>query len=115
MIIFLVLYLLLSTLGMVFIKMGGNNVNILFSKTIFSIQLSWISILGIVFYITSFILWIGILSKYNLSYISPIASGMAYVLIILFSKFILKENISLFQMIGIAVILIGVILMNIKK
>lgn len=115
MFIFLILYLLLSTLGMVFIKMGGNNVNMLFSKTVFSIQLSWISIVGIVFYLISFILWIGILSKYNLSYISPIASGMAYVLIILFSKFILKENIGLFQSIGIVVILMGVVLMNIKK
>ncbi|MCP1223389.1 EamA family transporter [Sebaldella sp. S0638] len=113
--ILLALYLLLSTLGMVLIKIGGENLNIAFTKSYFGFQFGWISMFGVVFYLVSFILWIIILSKYNLSYISPIASGLAYVLIIVFSRFLLKENISNYQWLGIIVILLGVILMNIKK
>lgn len=110
-----VMYLILSTLGMTFIKMGGEDLNLVLSKSIFQFRIGIIGILGIVFYLISFGLWIIILSKYNLSFISPLASGLAYILIILSSKFLLKENISSYQYIGIMIILIGIVLMNIKK
>lgn len=110
-----VIYLILSTLGMTFIKMGGEDLNLVLSKSIFQFRIGIIGILGIVFYLISFGLWIIILSKYNLSFISPLASGLAYILIILSSKFLLKENISSYQYIGITIILIGIVLMNIKK
>jgi hypothetical protein len=110
-----VLYLILSTLGMTFIKMGGEDLNFVLSKSVFQFRIAFIGIIGIVFYLISFILWIIILSKYNLSFISPIASGLAYILIILSSKFLLKESISSYQYWGIVIILIGVVLMNIKK
>lgn len=110
-----VMYLILSTLGMTFIKMGGEDLNFALSKSIFQFKIGIIGIVGIIFYLVSFGLWIIILSKYNLSFISPIASGLAYILIILSSKFLLKESISNYQYLGIVIILIGVILMNIKK
>lgn len=110
-----VMYLILSTLGMTFIKMGGETLNFVLSKSIFQFRIGVIGIVGIIFYLISFGLWIIILSKYNLSFISPIASGLAYILIILSSKFLLKESISNYQYLGIVIILIGVILMNIKK
>lgn len=110
-----VMYLILSTLGMTFIKMGGEDLNFVLSKSIFQFRIGIIGIVGIIFYFISFGLWIIILSKYNLSFISPIASGLAYILIILSSKFLLKESINSYQYLGIVIILIGVVLMNIKK
>jgi drug/metabolite transporter (DMT)-like permease len=59
-------------------------------------------------------MWIVIVQKYNLSYIAPMATGLSQVLIIAASIFILGEKIGTFQWMGIALVLGGVVLMNIK-
>lgn len=115
MIFLLIAYLLLSTLGLVFVKLGGGYTNILINKSIFSIQFGTYTVLGLLMYICSFIIWIVIIQKYNLSYIAPIATGLTYVLIIFFSVSILQEKVNLYQWLGIFVVLAGIILMNIKK
>lgn len=115
MIIYILAYLLLSTFGIVFIKLGSEFNTITFTKNVLGIQMSIYTVIGLLFYIVSFFLWVIILQKYNLSYISPILTGIAYILIAISSVVVLHESISLYQGIGMGVILIGVIFMNIKK
>lgn len=68
-------------------------------------------ILGFSLYIFSALLWLWILQNADLSYAYPMLS-LAYVLVILSSKFILKEHIPLIRWIGVIVICLGIILIS---
>ncbi len=113
-IIFVALYLLFSCVGMVLIKYGSANNAFVIAGRIFSLKLDFYTVVGLVFYLLSFVMWVVVLQKFKLSYISPLVSGISYVLIILLSLIVLHEKISGFQWAGIGVIFIGVILMNVK-
>jgi len=67
--------------------------------------------LGFFSYAISFFIWLGILSRIELSYARPIvASG--YVLVAIFSWIFWQENLSWQRWIGIAFITVGVILVS---
>lgn len=69
--ILVILYLLLSAFGMVLIKLGGSNTKINFTNRAFGLHIDLWLVGGIMFYLLSFFLWIIILQKFKLSYISP--------------------------------------------
>lgn len=112
--ILLLIYVLASSFGMILIKKGGTGSNIVISKENFHIQLSWILLLGLGFYVFSFLLWIFLLQMFNLTYISPMAYGITYICIIILSKLFLQESLYKEQLIG-AVVIIGIFIINYKK
>ena len=95
-------------------KSGGDSLQISL-KNGFSFNLGYITALGFVLYICSFLLWQKLIATYDLSYIVPITTGIVQVIILLFSYFIFKEHISLVNFIGIVLIIAGIILVSIKK
>ena len=78
-------------------------------------QLSYLTLLGLVLYVVSFLMWIVIVQQFDLSYIQPVTTGLSYVLIIAASIFVLKETVAPMQWVGLGFILVGVILMNLKR
>ena len=60
-----------------------------------------------------FILWLYLLSQFELSYIYPLAS-ILYILVAVLSYFVLGETMTPIRMVGIFVISIGCVLINIK-
>jgi len=111
-----VLYIALSALGLLFIKMGGENLLISISSGIFNLKMNIKMLVGMVFYVCSFFLSsFCILPRFNLTYIYPVSAGVLYVVIIIAGIIILKEKVTLYQVIGMVVILAGLILINIKK
>jgi len=114
--IFLILlYLLLSTAGLMLIKIAFNQ---------FSFETHHLEeyrrflkyayhhpefIIGFFLYILSFISWLIILSKKQLTFIFPIVTGLAYASIIITSFFFLREEINLFKLIGILLIGTGIL------
>lgn len=109
------LYLICSVGGLTLVKVHSSVNSIVVSNTFFNLQLSYTTFIGLCLYVMSFLMWIIIVQRFNLSYIQPLTTGLSYFLIIAASVFILKENISVFQWIGIAFILIGVVCMNLKS
>ena len=109
-----VTYLLCTTSAMVLLKYGGNSFKINLIDG-FSFKIGWISLLGFIIYIISFLLWQKLLVSFNLSYIVPITTGIAQVLILLASYFVFKEQINFTQLIGILFVVVGVILISLKK
>jgi len=108
------IYLLLTTSGLVLMKLGGNTGTLLMKEGIFSFSMSLVSGLGFVCYILSFLLFTKIVSMFNLSYIYPISAGIVQILTLIASAFILKETISTQGIIGAIIIIIGIIIMNIN-
>lgn len=114
MVILFFVYLFCTVGGLTLVKVGANNNAFALNSSYFDLSLSYTTMMGLALYIVSFIMWIVIVQRYDLSYIQPIALGLSNILIIAASIFILGESIGLFQWLGIVCILGGVILMNIR-
>ena len=97
-------------------KKGGNAGKISISAGEFGFSISWISALGFICYIISFLLFTRIIMMFeNVSYISPICNGIAQVMIMIASWLFLKEQLTGLSIGGAALVIVGVIIMNIKK
>lgn len=115
-IIMFLIYLILTTSGLIFIKSGGSAGPLLTKGGAFlGFTINWISAIGFVCYLCSFLLFTKIIVSFNLSYIVPISTGIVQVLILLASKFIFKETISSYGLVGAIIIIIGIIIMNIPN
>lgn len=114
MILQLALYLTFTVGGLILIKLGSVGLKFGFSLSMFNFQLPGIFLLGILCYGISFLLWIWIVSTNTLSIVYPIALGISYIAIMILSFIVLKEPISMMNIIGIVFVLIGVILISIK-
>ena len=113
--IIIIIYSLLSNGGLIAISYGakkGTMINL--SKGYFDIGLSFYSILGFLMYVFSFLIYIVLISKYNLSYIIPLTTAISYIIIFIASAFFLKEPLTVLHIAGYFIIILGVILINIK-
>jgi len=116
MLILLIIYLLLSVGGLLLFKKGtqlGTGFEIV--KGNINININFMVLVGLAFYVFSFILYMFLVSKYDLSYISPISMGLAQVMTLVGAVIFIKEEINLPQLVGIGLIIFGIILANWKK
>ena len=115
-ILMIILYLIFTVSGLILMKKGGNAGKITLTAGEFGFTISWISALGFICYIISFLLFTRIIMMFeNVSYISPICNGLAQVMIMVASWLILKERLTGLSIGGAALVIIGVVIMNIKK
>ena len=115
-ILMIILYLIFTVSGLILMKKGGNAGKITLTTGEFGFTISWISALGFICYIISFLLFTRIIMMFeNVSYISPICNGIAQVMIMVASWLILKERLTGLSIGGAALVIIGVVIMNIKK
>lgn len=114
--ILLAVYLILSVSGLVLFKLGCQK-DFLVSLTtgIFSLKISLLSILGLLCYMCSFLLYMFLVSKLDMTYLVPISTAFTQVLTFIFAVLIFKESITVSKALGTVMILIGVVIMNIKK
>lgn len=106
-------YLISTTAGMTLMKLGGDSLSLSLKKGI-SFNMEYLTFCGFLLYIISFLLWQKLLVAYNLSYIVPLTTGIAQILVLLIGYFIFKESFSIINVIGIVLIIIGVILVSNK-
>ncbi len=113
-IILVVAYLIFSVAGILLMKAG--NIIVLGEGNFFehSINVNFLSIIGMVSYIVSFLLWVFIIPRFDLSYIVPLVLGISQVLILAGSYFIFNDMIDSTQLIGIIAIIAGVVLLNLN-
>ena len=112
----LIIYVCLSATALTLIKIGlGKNSTLLLEKGGFNLTLSWILILGALLYVISFLLSMVVMKGMNLSLFYPLSAGLIYVVVCVLAFLVLKEKPSLNQLIGMAVILAGIIIMNLGK
>lgn len=109
-------YAISTSLALVLLKLGSQSgaiVSVVNSKIDFN--LSMLNIGGVFFYGLSFIVYTYLISKYDLGYIIPLATALVYVLIFIASFIIFKESFTLIKIAAIALILIGIVLLNVDK
>lgn len=115
MIILFIAYILLSSSGLILFKLGANNPTL--SINIYSLHINYSIklLIGILCYGLSFLLWMYIVSKSNLTIALPLSVALVNTLVIIESCIFLKEKITLIQGTGIFMVLLGVFLITLKK
>ena len=112
----LIIYVCLSATGLTLIKLGlGKDSTLLLNKGGFSLNLSWILVLGACLYVVSFLTSMVVMKGMNLSVFYPLSAGLIYIAVCILSFLLLKEKITTMQLIGMAVILAGIVIMNLRK
>ena len=109
------LYLLFTTSGLIFMKLGNNAGTIAINQGTLNFTINLVSMLGLFLYIISFLLFTKIVTSYDLSYILPILTGITQILSLIAALIIFKEHVTIKGFVGIALIIIGIIIMNFKK
>jgi uncharacterized membrane protein len=106
----LVISTLLAAAGQVSWRLGlkgmGVGLNSFDPDTLFRVFTNWQVDIGLALYGLSTLFWLSALSKKDLSYVYPFVAG-TYILVLLLSYFVLKENFGLDRVIGAAIVLTG--------
>lgn len=110
--ILFILYVILSSSGIILFKLGSADLSIKLLSNQLNMNFPLLSILGLLCYLVSFILWMIIISKSEVHIIVPLGLGLTNVLILIGSSVILKETMSMMSIVGIVLILAGTLLIN---
>lgn len=109
------IYLLLTMSGLILMKLGGNTGRFAMIEGDINFGISPISLLGFICYIGSFFLYTRMVVMFDLSYITPLCTGIVQILTLVASKVIFKENITVQGIVGASIIIIGLLVMNWKR
>ncbi len=113
-VICIALYIFLYLSGLILMKLGVNTGELVLNQGTLTFSINVISLLGLVCYILSFLVFTSIVVKFDLSYIVPLTSGVVQVLTLISGFIIFKENISIKGIIGAILIITGIVIMNVK-
>ncbi len=101
----------MSTTGATLIKFGGSGkIRSSFNVPVVNMDVSLITLLGIFIYGVSFLMFVVLLNKLNMSYFVPVATGVSYVLLMLASIVVFNEGFNVWKALGCILILVGVLL-----
>lgn len=107
-------YIFFSVTGLTFIKLGSKSVDAVgFTIPFLEITLNKLSVIGILSYGISFLLYLGVISKFDLGVIVPIIGGVINISVLCVSLFLLKETLTMNMIIGAIIIIVGIVIMNI--
>lgn len=113
--ILVVCYLILTLSGLIFMKLGCNPGSLALKDGNLAFSINWISAVGFICYLFSFLLFTRIVVLFDLSYIFPIVTGIVQIITLIASKVIFKEPITTQGIIGACIIILGILIMNLPK
>ena len=108
------IYAFMSATGLLLIKIGTDEASFCFQNNILSLQVTPRLLFGFMLYLLSFLLSIYIMSRLKLSLFYPVATGSIIMLTCVYGFFFLNEKIGIPQILGIALILAGIISINVN-
>lgn len=112
-IILILASIIMGAVGQILLKVGANRLDgiALTLSGLLSIARNSYILIGLVLFGTSFLLWVKVLTRNDLSYVYPMVS-LSYIIIILASRFLFGEPFTTNKIIGIAAIISGVFIIN---
>lgn len=111
----LISYFVLTVSGLIFMKLGAGSPANVSIKPDFNISIGYLSLIGYILYICSFVLWTRIITMFDLTSIVPIATGVVQLLTFVAALLVFKEKITIYNVLGLTAIVIGIFLLNIRK
>jgi multidrug transporter EmrE-like cation transporter len=73
---------------------------------------SFYVIQGLILYVISFVLYLYVLSKFEVSHIYPAITGLGFLMLLVFSSILLGETITMYKVLGIILVSIGIVVMS---
>jgi len=114
--ILITLYVLATSGALILVKLGSKTGAVVhFVDNRLQFNINWYTITGIALYGSSFLLYMYLISKFELGYIIPLTTAFVYLLIFIASYFIFKESFTFTKIVGIAFIVLGLGLLNLKR
>lgn len=114
--IFLTLYVLTTVSALVVLKLGTQSgLPIAYVDHRLQYNINHYVVIGIMLYGLSFITYVYLVSKNDLGYIIPIAAAFVYLLMFTASAVVFKEVFTIYKIIGIGFIVIGLFFLNINR
>lgn len=115
-IILFILYVLATSGGLVLLKLGtSDGLPIGFVDNALKFNINPLAIGGILLYGLSFVLYIYLISKFQLGYIVPLTTALVYTLVFIASYFVFHESFTIIKIAAISLIIFGVILLSLNK
>jgi len=111
----IIIYLVLTVSGVTLMKLGGNPGTLSIKDNTFSFGMSLTSLAGFVCYIGSFLLFTRMVVIFDLSYIMPLCTGIVQILTLIIAFWVFNEKFTWHTIVGASAIIIGIVLMNMKK
>ena len=112
MILLFIVYFIFCTGGLTLFKIGTNAEPIAWIQRLIGLKLSWLSIGGLLCYGVSFLTYLTLVGKTDLSILYPIATGVSCILIMIVSALFLHESVNPLNWIGAFIIIEGIIRVN---
>jgi multidrug transporter EmrE-like cation transporter len=110
------LFVTLTSSALIVLKLGTKNgAPIQYLDNKLHLNVNPTIVLGITLYGLSFLTYMYLLSKYDLGYIIPLTTALVYMIIFVASYLIFKETFTILKIVGITLIMVGLMLLNIKK
>lgn len=114
--IIIALYVLAASVGLIILKVGTNSgLPVSYDDNKLQFNLNPQTLLGLFLFGLSFILYVYLIARNEISYITPLLAAFVYILVFLASFLFLKEAFTATKIIGIVLILAGIILLNLKR
>ncbi len=114
--IILTLYILTTSFALIVLKLGTKlGMPVSYANGRLHFNINFYSVLGIFLYGLSFVTYVYLISKYDLGYIIPLAAAFVYIMIFIASALVFKEVFTTTKIVGIALILGGLIFLNLSK
>ncbi len=110
----IIVYLFFTTSGIFLLKAGGNSIYLSLAKGI-EFKMNYITLVGFLCYLTSFLLWQKLLVTYDLSYIFPVTAGISQVIILLIGVLAFQEKVNWMNVLGVMCVAGGVMLIAAGK
>lgn len=111
-IVAILLYAALSAGGLIAIKFGSDPAQGLMHIGKLVLPVTLPTLIGIGLYGTSFLIYLFLISKFDLGYIIPLTTALVYIIIFTASFFFFNEIFTPLKIIAILLIIGGVILLN---
>lgn len=112
----IILYVIFAVGGSTLIKYGGIAKSAaLFTVPVVNVSFSITSLFGVLCYGASFVLYIFLLNRLDLSFVSPVTIGVVYVLLMITAVLIFGEQFTIVKTLGCTLILAGVLMVLIGK
>ena len=111
-VIYIIIYSILSAGGLIAIKYGSLPVQSAVSFGPKDFPITLYTLIGVALYGGSFLLYMFLISKYDLGYIVPLTTAIVYILVFSLSYKIFDEVFSVPKIIAITLILVGVIILS---
>lgn len=108
--IIFIIYVISSSLGMVLLKYGGKENLFQLQSSNLALKVNYFFLLGVILFFVSFVLWVIILQKFKLTFISPVAYGLTFIVLSFFSYILLDERVTIYNVLGAAIIIIGIVI-----